>query len=374
MPNDLIKSLAIRFFSTATQLQTALSVRAPIAAARATEILKIISTARQAYRQAAQAAADTGSIDASTPRPASDKVAIHTIFPISTAPKAKIVDDVWDNFASTSTTASPAKKPAASSSLFGSTIKSNNGKPTPTSSKVAVSKGKNSALFGKTIKSSARKATSPSFEDVTRQINLELAPVPRPVAIPEIKPAGASVPIGTTAKETVPVSNGFSSIAPATTTTEQEKEVDDKPSPPKRPKTDQVVQVKKKNSKSKSASKPAPQASTSEVTTDATAKATASSPSKPTESKKSKKRTAEVPEFDYTKAPNLLDNPRSGVKDQGKKKKTKEKKERKGMYQFCFITWAWGNHADIAELKGADFGPAPKEKSNMRAGNKSGTF
>jgi hypothetical protein len=372
MPNDLIKSLAIRFFSTATQLQTALSVRAPIAAARATEILKIISTARQAYRQAAQAAADTGSIDASTPRPASDKVAIHTIFPISTAPKAKIVDDVWDNFASTSTTASPAKKPAASSSLFGSTIKSNNGKPTPTSSKVAVSKGKNSALFGKTIKSSARKATSPSFEDVTRQINLELAPVPRPVAIPEIKPAGASVPIGTTAKETVPVSNGFSSIAPATTTTEQEKEVDDKPSPPKRPKTDQVVQVKKKNSKSKSTSKSAPQASTSESTTDATA--TASSSSMPAESKKSKKRTAEVPEFDYTKAPNLLDNPRSGVKDQGKKKKTKEKKERKGTYLFYLITWAWSNHADIAELKGADFGPAPKEKSNMRAGNKSGTF
>jgi len=45
---------------------------------------------------------------------------------------------------------------------------------------------------------------------------------------------------------------------------------------------------------------------------------------------KTKKRSAEIPEFDYSTAPNLLDNPRSGIKDQGKKKK-KEKKQPKGM-------------------------------------------
>ena len=44
---------------------------------------------------------------------------------------------------------------------------------------------------------------------------------------------------------------------------------------------------------------------------------------------KTKKRTAEIPTFDYSTAPNLLDNPRSGVKDQGRKKK-KERKQPKG--------------------------------------------
>jgi len=44
---------------------------------------------------------------------------------------------------------------------------------------------------------------------------------------------------------------------------------------------------------------------------------------------KIKKRTAQVPDFDYSTAPNLLDNPRSGVKDQGRKKK-KERKQPKG--------------------------------------------
>jgi hypothetical protein len=53
---------------------------------------------------------------------------------------------------------------------------------------------------------------------------------------------------------------------------------------------------------------------------------------------KSRKRTAEVPEFDYSQAPNLLDNPKSGIRDQDKKKKKKEKKERKGM-SHLLVYW-----------------------------------
>ena len=49
---------------------------------------------------------------------------------------------------------------------------------------------------------------------------------------------------------------------------------------------------------------------------------------------KTKKRTAQVPDFDYSTAPNLLDNPRSGVKDQGRKKK-KERKQPKGAFS-CY--------------------------------------
>jgi exosome complex exonuclease RRP6 len=152
-------------------------------------------------------------------------------------------------------------------------------------------------------------------------------------------------------------------------------EVIDEPSPPKRPKTDTIVQVKKKHSKSSSKSKPSSdRRSPSPINgqTDSPAKSTISTSSKPKEKKNPKKRTADVPDFDYSTAPNLLDNPRSGVKDQGKKKK-KEKKERKGMF-LTIPSCPRRARLTSLELKGADFGPAPKEKSNMRAGNKSGTF
>ena len=85
---------------------------------------------------------------------------------------------------------------------------------------------------------------------------------------------------------------------------------------------------------------------------------------------RTKKRTAEIPTFDYSTAPNLLDNPRSGVKDQGRKKK-KERKQPKGESSSFY-----GKESKelMIDFSGADFGPAPKEKSNMRAGNKSGQF
>jgi hypothetical protein len=134
------------------------------------------------------------------------------------------------------------------------------------------------------------------------------------------------------------------------------------PSPPKRLKTEEVVQVKK-SSKSKSTSK----ASKSKQDVPRS-----SSPGRGTQGhkdkeSKTKKRTAEIPSFDYSTAPNLLDNPRSGVKDQGRKKK-KERKQPKGEFFSC------REKELMLDFSGADFGPAPKEKSNMRAGNKSGQF
>jgi hypothetical protein len=101
------------------------------------------------------------------------------------------------------------------------------------------------------------------------------------------------------------------------------------PSPPKRPKTEEVVQVKK-SSKSRSTSK------SSKSKQDVPR---SSSPGRGTQvhkdkERKTKKRTAEIPTFDYSTAPNLLDNPRSGVKDQGRKKK-KERKQPKGEFYSC---------------------------------------
>jgi hypothetical protein len=55
------------------------------------------------------------------------------------------------------------------------------------------------------------------------------------------------------------------------------------------------------------------------------------------------------------------------VKDQGRKKK-KERKQPKGEFHSC------REKELMIDFSGADFGPAPKEKSNMRAGNKSGQF
>jgi exosome complex exonuclease RRP6 len=153
-------------------------------------------------------------------------------------------------------------------------------------------------------------------------------------------------------------------------------EVIDEPSPPKRAKTDTIIQVKKKHSKSSSKLKPSSDRRPPSPTnghTDSLSKSTVSTSSKPKEKNNPKKRTADVPDFDYSTAPNLLDNPRSGVKDQGKKKK-KEKKERKGMFLTIIPSCPRRARLISLELKGADFGPAPKEKSNMRAGNKSGTF
>jgi len=100
------------------------------------------------------------------------------------------------------------------------------------------------------------------------------------------------------------------------------------PSPPKRPKTEEVVQVKK-SSKSKPSKSVRNGLSDIPPRSSSPGLGMAGHKGKGKDSK-TKKRSAEIPEFDYSTAPNLLDNPRSGIKDQGKKKK-KEKKQPKGM-------------------------------------------
>jgi hypothetical protein len=332
--------------------------------------MTVISDARKAYQ-----ASKGPNPSSANPDPASAVPSVtETVAGLPSMGTATIVDDVWDDLISNSdpiATTSVPTKPPAKSSLFGSTIASSKKQ---FGLKATTPKGKNSALFGKTISSKASKAPSSTYEDVTSRIFRDLIPAAKPQAV-ESKLGEASKPkplaISSSSKESIPVPpvRGFDTVDE-----DPEASADlPEPSPPKRPKMDEVVQVKKKSSKPKAVSKIKPETAAVQSSQSETPTAeTTSAKSKSKESSKSKKRSAEVPEFDYSKAPNLLDNPKSGIKDQGKKKK-KERKERKGMSHID-VGVGHENDADVVEFTGADFGPAPKEKSNMRAGNKSGTF
>jgi hypothetical protein len=364
LPPQLLKVLATRNFNNAQQIETVLQGQASIAASRAKDIFETINKAREAFKSAQMTPA----------QPTTAASGIHTIFeslegssnPVTTT----IVDDVWADFTSTAPSADIAaaaantSKPTPKSSLFGSTFSKKVSSPAPIPS-TSRPKGKSSGLFGKTI--SKPKEPSPSYEDVSSRIFRDLVPAKRSVVEePPVETAASATEassLATSISTQVPIpqqaGSAFDQTAPIVESSSDLPE----PSPPKRPKTEEVVQVKK-SSKSKAGAAKSGSTSSSgwgmQGHKEGKDKARES---------KTKKRTAEVPEFDYSTAPNLLDNPRSGIKDQGKKKK-KEKKERKGMSSH-FLSL---RKRLMVDFSGADFGPAPKEKSNMRAGNKSGQF
>jgi len=317
MPPDQLKLVATRHFNNASQIEVALQARAPVAASRAKEILETITQARKNYKSAI--------FTASTPAPApATSTPAETIKPVTVTN----VDDVWADFTSTAPSTESVPKAAAKSSLFGSAFSKKTSTPAPSAVRP---KGKNSALFGSTISSKKAKEASPTYEDVTSRIFSDLIPAKRPI----IETVEAATPqpltISASSQAMIPPppteqpqssSNGaaFDQTAPVVKADSDLPE----PSPPKRPRTEEVVQVKK-SSKSKS-SKPKKDVPRS------------SSPSRETQGQKDKeskpkKRTAEIPDFDYSTAPNLLDNPRSGVKDQGRKKK-KERKQPKGEFRI----------------------------------------
>jgi hypothetical protein len=359
MPPDQLKLVATRHFNNASQIETALQARAPVAASRAKEILETITKARKDYKN------KSASFTAVTPTSSAPSTSTSSEV-ITTVTN---VDDVWADFTSTAPSTESIAKPAPKpkSSLFGSTFSKKPSAPAPTASRP---KGKSSGLFGSTISSKKTKETSPTYEDIASRVLGDLIPAKRPIIESAEASAEATtqqpLAISASSQSTIPPSlsgqpqSSSSGAAFDQTAPVAEPESDlPEPSPPKRPKTEEVVQVKK-SSKPQHRSKPKQDRRRS------------SSPSwgmkghKDKESK-TKERTAEVPTFDYSTAPNLLDNPRSGVKDQGRKKK-KERKQPKGEFYSC------REKELMVDFSGADFGPAPKEKSNMRAGNKSGQF
>lgn len=318
--------LSTRQFASASQIESALPNRFPAAASRSKEIFEIITEARQSFRNASTAESTLGSSASGT-----DPVASAT----ATIPSTRhIVDDVWADFTSTSMPEKPITSAATpKSSLFGSTISSKS-KPKSSSSSIARPKGKKSALFGSTISARSSKAASPSYEEVSSRIFQDLVPSKETLS----KVAAADEPVE--AKPTMPqplaISSSHLQSIPSSDAFDQtaiSQEIDSselhEPSPPKRPKTEEIVQVKK-SSKSKPKSKSTVDQAESSISKRVETPGSNWGSLKPT--LKTKKRTADVPEFDYSTAPNLLDNPKSGIKDQDKKKKKKEKKERKGLF------------------------------------------
>jgi hypothetical protein len=321
MPPDQLKLVATRHFNNASQVETALQVRAPVAASRAKEILETIFKARKDYKN--KSASFTASI------PTSSAPATSTSSEVITPVMVTNVDDIWADFTSTAPSTEPFPKPApkTKSSLFGSTFSKKKSTPAPVASRP---KGKSSGLFGSTISSKKQKETSPTYDDVTSRIFRDLIPAKRPIIETVESTMPQPLTITASSQSTIPpplAEQSQSSVSGAAfdqTAPVVEPESDlPEPSPPKRPKTEEVVQVKK-SSKSKHTLKPKQDRRRS------------SSPNwgmkgPKDKDSKTKKRTAEVPTFDYSTAPNLLDNPRSGVKDQGRKKK-KERKQPKGTF------------------------------------------
>lgn len=315
MAPDQLKMMATRNFSNASQIAAALQVRSPESASRSKELFEVINKARETFKSFKF----TASIPTAPASTTSEVIAPVTI---------TNVDDVWADFTSTAPTTetTTTTKPAPKSSLFGSTISKKTSTSSPAPS--VKPKGKNSALFGKTITTKKNTEASSSYGDVLGRIFMDLEPTKRPVVDNAEAITPAPVDISTSSKVSIPQTSitAFDQTAPIV----ESKSDLPKPSPPKRPKTEDVVQVKKKTSKSKE-KKPEVKRGTGSI-------AGSSEPGwgmsgyKGKESK-TKKRSAEVPEFDYSTAPNVLDNPRSGVKDQGKKKK-KERKQPKGMSSF----------------------------------------
>lgn len=385
MPAHVLKTLATRHFSQSAQIQTILQTRAPSIVTKAEEILALIQRARAEYQDTARQAEVTA-----TPSTEGSTAAVSARQPAtSTATTSTPLDteDVWHDLS-----VPPAAKQGAKSGLFGSTIRSSATR-TAQPAGPSTSKGKTSGLFGKTIKTTGRAGSSngASFNQVRDGIFADLAPITMSASSSTDLPSAPPADIDATAAPAAPPATAkpkpFAQTpievddSPADGSAPSSAiAVDDGPSPPKRSKRDEIVQVKKRSKKPRKIINDTESAQASSNGEPSVAANGQSSSAKDTKKAAAKKRHAatDIPEFDYSKAPNLLDNPRSGIKDAGKKKR-KEKKERKGQSlpshtTVCVAVTRRRPLTYVTEVLGADFGPAPKEKSNMRSGNKSGTF
>lgn len=336
MPGQVLKLVSSRHYHSADDLARCnLAPRAPVIKHRATELFEVMRKAREDFqtaRSAVQEARLAAPTQAAEPQLSStagtsgsnrfEALAVSTPAPVPS------MEDVWGDIVA---------KPAAKSSLFGSTISGSSASKAPK----FASKPKTSGLFGKTISGSNSNSKGPkmtSFDDVRNSIFNDFLPTvlpgitsrePAPEPFPEAAIAASSSMWPSNGSAAGPIDIDQSSSSRSNIPTEM-PEVHE-PSPPKKLKRDEIVQVKKRSRK--------PKDTTSSSSAIATTSSDSVAPTTETKKEKSSKKRlagADIPEFDYTKAPNLLDNPRSGIKDAGKKKR-KEKKERKGTPSFSLL-------------------------------------
>jgi len=372
----------------------------PIAAKRADQIFKVIQNAKAEVivlaeekdaLEAAKTASpspspkglhtrlDTPEVATSEPPTPALNPAVPSV-PSSEAPKqagqtrnTEDFDAVFSAVFITPTAASSSKtKPkAGASKLFGKTMSTKTAEPAVNASKRKTT----SSLFGSTSKPSKAsapnaKSSSPSFAEINQAILAELAP-PKPAVVeqeketaqssraePNVLPEPETVPFVPASARTTGFDEG---LVVASSTVSSAKPA--KPTKPlKEPSPEPVVvKMSKKQRKrereaaAKNAETPASGTSpdvlplsASSLSVPAPGADTEDAPPLSKKQKKDKKKKIEakdIPEFDYSSVPNLLDNPEAatgGRKKKGKKDK-KDKKEdqnRVGQLFLPFRHWS----------------------------------
>lgn len=288
-----------------------------------------------------------------------------------------------------------------SSKLFGSTLRSTK------SSTASSVKGK-SSLFGdilpKTVKRKAlaNATEKPSFADVRKDIISDISPPAQVIVTSNDSEDAKKKPNELPAVETVPfVPSALrtTNTAPSNTSSSSiTKEIVETEDPELKPATSfdgnpETVLVKKSRKAKKrerealaveaSAPLSAENADNDHIVGNSAAETTAVDPSTSSEpsSKKQKKEkkkakakieAKDIPVFDYSAEPNLLDNPNEATASRKKEKKNRKDKPKPGEYYgYCFaMFWLM---APVA-ITGTTFCKATQDKSQPKAGNMSKTF
>ena len=385
MQADVLLNLAKRRPTTTTSVLAVLGTRAPpLARQHAADIVQTIQEAKIAY-ETQSAAQPSGDIDAATSSlvplpnaptqsgtmPARMTRQAARISAMQAPPPKPDLEKWLDVWADTSK--GQASQPAVAtpaSGLFGNSLKATKRvSQAPGKKKTAVS-----SMFGASL-GGARgvKDASPGFADVmsdifsqftTREIKVSASTVSgsqgvkqKPTTLqPETVPFVPAESRSTIAESEVPTATSAPGVNAS----------------PKKPK-DEIVAVKKKKQRKRDRAISAATASATGATGVSGAAelnskkvkvepGDASTAPKPKE-KKAKKELGEIPVFDYTTAPNLLDNPDSASRGaDGEKKKRKKRKDKQK------------SDGPNGTIETPRFGKTPRDLSQPKQGNKSGTF
>ncbi|WWC86140.1 uncharacterized protein L201_001012 [Kwoniella dendrophila CBS 6074] len=403
MPQDILKTLALLRGTAPLLIRQAVNpTRAPIAAERIGEIGEVIKQAKTEWQvtqadNIRKAEASAGAAKAKQLGVIQKRQQQGPFVPIP-------IPDVWDAITvpipatikdNTPSSSSKAKS-IKTSGLFGSTIKSStstsNSASSSSPSVINSTKFKSSSLFGQTLNNQSPagkgrkprqankrgdKELSPGFENVQNSIHSELEPkkpeidigIPiKPEQVPYVPPTERNIVTTNNISNSSAVAQHASTApvsAPAPVKVEKKKPEEG------------IVQVKKqrkpKRERGGSSSLPSTSGGVNGISggikkvkldTPPNETMTENQQVKPKKEKKKQIKTDEIPEFDYSSMPNLLDQPNSvsssSTLAHGKDKKKKKKEKKSG---------------GIGAIEAPTFGArAARDLSQPKGGNKSGTF
>jgi len=349
----------------------------PIATKRADQIFQVIQDAKADFAVSQQERAERKVAKSVSPRPeavhtrldspeAIPQVAVsegsETSAPtvIDSAPKPLKNESRTEDFGAvfssvfgnSSTVASSSKpKPTAGSKLFGKTFSAKLPKAEATGAAAPQGRKATSSLFGSAAKRSKAPASttreaSPSFAEINQGILAELAP-PKPAVVTDGDQSNLKVAEGLPEPETVPFVPASARTttfieAPDASSNEAPKSKPRKVAVPVKEPSPEPVVVKMTKKQRKREREAAAKSAVSEVpdmsgdaavaastsTADLAAADTEDAPPSSKKQKKEKKKkiaAEDIPQFDYTSVPNLLDNPEAATG--GRKKKGKKDKK-----------------------------------------------